>query len=52
MASGAKRRGAARRLGSVAGSACALVLTRFAIVRTLDAAGIANALRRSGSRCA
>ncbi len=42
MASGAKRRGAARLLGFAAGSACALVLTSLAIVRALDAADIAR----------
>ena len=42
MASGAKRRGAVRMLGSAAGSACALVLTALAIVRVLDAAGVAK----------
>ena len=42
MASGADKRGAARMLGFVAGSACALVLISLAIVRTLDAARIAT----------
>ena len=42
MASGAKRRSAARMLGFVAGSVCALVLTSLAILRALDVAGIAK----------
>ena len=42
MLSEPKWRGVARMLGFAAGSACALVLTSLAIVRGLDAAGIAE----------